>query len=146
MFWILQAKNSEKLVTCFSILEDFEGLEKLTHALPDRSPVLYEIGERFQSFGLCEQALAAFLKAGDPKRAIDCCVLLNHWNHAMELAAQENFPQIEQLLNKHAKKLLDSKQIVEAVELYRKGNRSMEAANLLVDLAKESSETKVLYR
>jgi len=48
--------------------------------------------------GLCTAAVAAFVKFGDVKRAIDCCVLLNQWNQAVELAEQNNFVQIEQLL------------------------------------------------
>lgn len=40
------------------------------------------------------------VQAGDPKQAIDCCVLLNHWSKAVELAEQHNFPQIEGLLTK----------------------------------------------
>jgi WD repeat-containing protein 35 len=30
----------------------------------------------------------AFLKSGDVKAAIDCCVLLNQWDQAVELAEQ----------------------------------------------------------
>lgn len=36
--------------------------------------------------GLCESATRAFLKMGEVKKAIDCCVLLNQWNQAVELA------------------------------------------------------------
>ena len=38
---------------------------------------------------------AAPLQAGDTKKAIDCCVLLNQWDQAVTLAQQHNFPQIE---------------------------------------------------
>ncbi|GMH42155.1 hypothetical protein BSKO_10074 [Bryopsis sp. KO-2023] len=138
-----QAKNSEKLVGCMYALEDFEGLEKLAKVLPEGSPCLKEIGDQFQSIGLCEEGVAAFMKAGDPKRAIDCCVLLNHWNHAVDLAEKENFSQIEQLMGRYASKLMEKGRIVEAVELFRKGNRNMEAANLLLDLAKDLVESKV---
>ena len=46
--------------------------------------------------GLCKNAVDAYVKFGDVKRAIDCCVLLNQWNYAVELAEQNNFVQIEQ--------------------------------------------------
>jgi len=31
---------------------------------------------------------------GEPKKAIDCCVLLNHWNIATELAEKHGYAQI----------------------------------------------------
>jgi len=30
--------------------------------------------------GLCDSATKAYLRMGDVKKAIDCCVLLNQWN------------------------------------------------------------------
>jgi hypothetical protein len=41
----------------------------------------------------CAQAVPAYLKAGDVKSAIDCCVLLNQWDKAVGLAEQHRFPQ-----------------------------------------------------
>jgi WD repeat-containing protein 35 len=46
-------------------------------SLPEQSPTLDMIGQKFQSMGLCKNAVDAFVKFGDPKKAIDCCVLLN---------------------------------------------------------------------
>jgi WD repeat-containing protein 35 len=54
--------------------------------LPEASPILEILGEKFQSMGLCAAAVEAYNKFGDVKRAIDCCVLLNQWNLAVELA------------------------------------------------------------
>jgi len=54
--------------------------------IPQNSPLLELLGEKFQSMGLCQAAVNAFVKLGDVKRAIDCCVLLNQWNLAVELA------------------------------------------------------------
>lgn len=57
-----QAKNSEALADALYRLEDFEGLEQLTAALPEGSPLLLHLGERFQSVGLCQPAAAAYIK------------------------------------------------------------------------------------
>jgi WD repeat-containing protein 35 len=73
-------------VEAYFRLEDFSSLENLLNILPENSPVLESLGERFQSMGLCESAANAYLKLGDVKRAIDCFVLLNQWNQAVELA------------------------------------------------------------
>jgi|TARA_B110000305_G_C19421509_1_gene631176 WD repeat-containing protein 35 len=89
------AQDNESLVEAYFKLEDFDNLEKLIMILPENSPILDPLGERFQSMGLCDAATRAYLKMGDVKRAIDCCVLLNQWNQAVELAEQHNFLQIE---------------------------------------------------
>ena len=85
--------------------------------------------------GLCKEANDAYVKFGDPKKAIDCCVLLNQWNLAVELAEQHQFIQIEQLLQKYANQLIEKNQKMEAIELYRKANKNTEAAKLLAEIA-----------
>lgn len=80
------AQDNDGLVEAYFRLEDFTKLEDLLNALPENSPVLELLGERFQSMGLCDAAARAYMKMGDVKKAIDCCVLLNQWNQAVELA------------------------------------------------------------
>eukprot|EP00952_Eustigmatos_sp_NYUAD-ZCMA_P000814 3442-Eustigmatos_ZCMA.PRE.1 len=53
-----------------------------------------------QTVGMDDAAVECYLKANEPKMAIDCCVLLNHWERAVALAEEHNFPQIEGLLTK----------------------------------------------
>lgn len=120
-------------------------MKKLVKALPEQSPVLRQIGEYFQKFGMCPEALQSFVKLGDTKLAMDCCILLNHWELAVDLAATHEFPQIEQLLSKHASTLLEKNRVVEAIHLCRKGNKSMEAAQLLIDLAKKQTTVNRVY-
>ena len=81
-----QAQDNESLVEAYFKVEDFDNLEKLIRILPENSPILDILGERFQSMGLCDAAAQSYLKLGDVKKAIDCCVLLNQWNMAVELA------------------------------------------------------------
>lgn len=81
--------------------------------------------------GLCESASKAYLKSGDVKKAIDCCVLLNQWNMAVELAEQHNFLQIEQLLQRYAAHLMEKNKKMEAVELFRKANKNTDSARIL---------------
>ena len=49
------------------------------------------------------------------------------------------FLQISSLLAKYAQHLLDENNLLQAIELYRKANHFLEAARLLVDLAKEET-------
>lgn len=132
-----KAGNSAALVDTYYFLEDYDALERLIPSLPEGSPLLTEVGNKFASVGLCEQAVQAFLRHGDVKTAVDTCVLLNQWELAVNLAQQHNFEQIEGLLAKYAQHLLDKNKKIEAVQLYRKASRHTEAAKLLNQMAKD---------
>ena len=96
------AHDFENLAGSQYKLEDFDGMESMIDSLPAQSPTLQILGEKFLSMGLCKEASNAFVKFGDVKRAIDCCVLLNQWHLAVELAEQHGFHQIEPLLQRQA--------------------------------------------
>ena len=66
-----QAKNSAALVDCYYILENYKELDKLMRSLPEGSALLRGIGEKFQSVGIAESAVAAYLRGGEVKMAID---------------------------------------------------------------------------
>ncbi|CAE8633546.1 unnamed protein product [Polarella glacialis] len=132
-----KAQNNNALVDTYYFLEDYDALERLIPALPEGSPLLTDVGNKFTSVGLCEQAVQAYLRHGDVKTAVDTCVLLNQWDLAVNLAQQQNFQQIEGLLAKYAQHLLDKNKKIEAVQLYRKANRHTEAAKLLSQMAKD---------
>jgi WD repeat-containing protein 35 len=134
------AQNNERLIESYYHLEDFEGLSKMIEVLPDESPLLQQLGDMFQGVGLCEEAVQAYLKAGNVRQAIDCCVLLNQWNQAVELAEKFNFVQIEGLLSRYANHLIEENKKVEAIQLYRKANRNTEAAKILNKIAKDMSK------
>jgi WD repeat-containing protein 35 len=133
-----KADDLEMLAECLYRIEDFAGLKKVSRQLPEASQMLSSIGEKFQSVGMCDEAVEAFLKHGDVKAAVDCCVMLNQWNQAVELAQAHDFPQIEGLLGKYASSMLEQGNRLEAIALYRKANKSPEAAKLLCALADEA--------
>jgi WD repeat-containing protein 35 len=127
----------EKRADCYYRLEDFGSLEKLLASLPERHPLLGELGRMFESVGLHAPAVDAFLRANEPKQAVDCCVLLNQWERATEIAEDHGYQQIEGLLAKRSGQLLREGQKLLAVELYRKANRPTDAAKLLATIAEE---------
>jgi len=131
------AKNYEGMIEAFYNIEDFENLEQIITSIPEGSKLLNELGDKFQNVGLCEQAVSCYKRGGDVKKAIDCCVLLNQWNLAVELAEENKFMQIEGLLSMYANHLLEKKKKLEAAELYRKANRNTEAAKILSQIAKD---------
>ena len=131
------AQDNESLIDAHYKLEDTASLEKTIALLPDNSPLLEKLAEKFASLGLCEQAVECHVKSGDVKKAIDCCVLLNQWNKAVELAEQHNFLQIEQLLQRYASHLIEKNKKMEAIELFRKANKNTESARILATIAQE---------
>ena len=136
-----QARNSARLVECQYCLDDYEGMEELIETLAEGDTLLLNIGEKFASVGLSDQAVAAYLRGGEVKLAIETCVLLNQWDRAVELAEQHNYPAIEGLLTKYATHLLAEGKTVQAVNLYRKANRHTDTAKLLVKLAQDSQKS-----
>uniref|UniRef100_A0A3Q3JRB8 WD repeat-containing protein 35 n=1 Tax=Monopterus albus TaxID=43700 RepID=A0A3Q3JRB8_MONAL len=75
--YYLQGHNQERLAECYYMLEDYDGLERLTAVLPQNHKLLPEIGQMFATVGMCEQAVNAYLKYNQPKAAVDTCVHLN---------------------------------------------------------------------
>lgn len=131
------AQDNENLIESYYKLEDTANLEKLIQILPENAPILDKLAEKFVSLGISELAVQCFVKGGDVKKAIDCCVLLNQWNQAVELAEQHNFLQIEQLLQRYANHLIEKNKKMEAVELYRKANKNTDSARILASIAQE---------
>jgi WD repeat-containing protein 35 len=56
------------------------------YTIPEGNDLLKDIGSKFATVGLSEQAARAFVKADDVKEAINACVRLNQWDLAVELA------------------------------------------------------------
>lgn len=70
--------------------------------------LLLKLASYFESVGMVNDAVDCYLRSGQSKQAIDCCVTLNHWETALTLAEQYNYPQVEGLLNKFASELISS--------------------------------------
>ena len=85
----------------------------------------------FGSVGMCEQAVAAFIKCNEVKSSIDICVTLNQWDLAVKLAKEHNYTEINGLLAKYAEHLMEKNHILDAIELYRKASHYIDAAKLL---------------
>lgn len=86
-----RANNYPRMIEMYYNLEDFDSLKALIEVFPDGNDILLDLAERFQGAGLCDEAVECYSKFGDIKKALDCCVLLNHWSKAVELAEKNNF-------------------------------------------------------
>lgn len=85
----------------------------------------------------------AFTRAQDIKTAVNSCVELNQWDLAMQLAQEHKLDEIEELLFKYANHLVEKNRIVEAIELYQKANRNIDAAKLLAQVAHDAGRNKM---
>jgi len=132
-----QAKQFDRMAECYYRLGEFKSLAKLTKLVPQGTPLLLELARMFESVGMNDSAVECYMKAGEVRAAIDCCVLLNDWGRAVQLAEEHDFPQIEGLLAKYVRTLMDQGDKLLAVELYRKANKATEAAKLLAHIAEE---------
>uniref|UniRef100_A0A671TY55 WD repeat-containing protein 35 n=1 Tax=Sparus aurata TaxID=8175 RepID=A0A671TY55_SPAAU len=140
--YYLQGRNQERLAECYYMLEDYDGLERLTTLLPENHKLLPEIGQMFATVGMCEQAVNAYLKCNQPKAAVDTCVHLNQWNKAVELTRTYNMKEIKSLLSKYASHLLEKNKTLEVVELYRKAHHFLDAAKLMFKIADAEAEKR----
>lgn len=120
-------------------------MARLAKELPEKTAMLFEIGDRLERLGACDAAVFAFQKGGDLKRAIDCCVRLNEWQLAVDLSAQGDYPQMDVLLQRHVNSLLKADRRLDAVDLYSKAGRHLESSKLLIAIAKELDHRKVFF-
>ncbi|XP_076068879.1 intraflagellar transport protein Oseg4 [Oratosquilla oratoria] len=137
-----QAHNHEMLAQCYYQLEDFEALESLVKSLSENSSLLPVIADMFASVGMSQQAVKAYMKCNHIKSAIDTCVALNQWHEAVELAKQHNVTEIGALLARYASHLLEKGKRLQAIELYRKADKLLDAAKLLYGIAEEEGKKK----
>merc|ERR1711939_830327 len=80
-------------------------------------------------------AVDCYIRCGNPKAAVDCCVVQNRWDLALSLAEQHDFPQVEGLLARYASQLVAKDKKLDAVELYRRADRPTDAALLIGEIA-----------
>ncbi|KAJ9468906.1 Intraflagellar transport protein 122-like protein [Diplonema papillatum] len=136
-----QAKNYEKLVEYYHILEDYQSMRKLIDLLPEGNSLLIELGRKFSSVGLANEAVNSFLKADKVKLAVDACIELNQWSRAVQLAEKYNLPEISSYLAKYANHLVEKQETTQAIALYQKAEYHAEAAKLLAQLAQDAGKT-----
>ena len=89
------------------MIEDYDSLAQIIEELPENDPLLNELADRFQLAGMAEYAVKCYEKMGEYKKAVDCCVLLNQWNIALEMAEKHGYMQVEGLLHQNANELLN---------------------------------------
>jgi WD repeat-containing protein 35 len=129
-----------RLAECYYMTENYQALSGMIYTLTDNDPLLTTIGEMFQAVGMCEQAVEAYNKCGQVQKSIACCVSLNQWDTAVELAPQSSATDVGSAYLANAQHLLKKEMEMEAIELYRKARHFLDAAKLLYDQAAKYKE------
>jgi len=137
-----QGGNQEKLAECYYMIEDYDAYAKLALNFPDDHHLLPEMGRTLKMVGMCEAAVDVYVKSGRIKQAIDTCVYLNHWSLAIELAKKHKIKDIDPHLAKYANELLEKKDLLQAIELYRKAEMFPAAAKLLMKVAQQEEKAE----
>ncbi len=132
-----QSRNLDRLCDCLFRLEAFDELSAVSKEVPDGTQLLQKLAAKFESMGMHNEAVDCYIRCGNPKAAVDCCVILNRWDIALKLAEEHNFPQVEGLLTRYASNLMIKGKRLEAVELYRRADRPTDAALLIADIAEQ---------
>ena len=138
-----QSRNMERLSDCLYRLELFGDLAELRLDIPDGTPLLNTLATRFSSLGMHEEAVDCYIRCNNVKAAIDCCVIQNRWDTALQLAEEHDYPQVEGLLARYAINLMNKGKRLEAVELYRRANRPTDSALLIGDIAEQVARKDV---
>ena len=132
-----KAGNVEGLINIWFKTEEYDKAIIYIERIPEENELLLFLGNKFEKYGLCDEAVKCYIRYGDIKKAIDTCVLMNKWNLAVELAENNNFFQIEGLVNKFGSLLMEKGKKMDLVELYRKAHRHTDAAKILMKIAED---------
>jgi WD repeat-containing protein 35 len=99
--------------------------------LPAKDPLLNEIGMKFMAAGSHQQAVDAFLKLGDSRKAVDACVHLNQWTAAVALADAHSDIDKRALMGRYAQHLAENSHIAAAINVLHTVDLPREAAEVL---------------
>ncbi|RHW72332.1 putative intraflagellar transport protein D4 [Trypanosoma brucei equiperdum] len=139
-----QSQQLHKLAHILFLQEDYDLLVQLIQNAEHDRELLLKLGEMLLSVGLGEEALRAYLAAGEPRLAVESCTQLNQWDCVMAVAEEYKLTDVSKQLGRHATRLVDSGRLSEAIGLYRKAGQHDEAARLLAGLGQRAATTNPL--
>nr|CCC90607.1 unnamed protein product [Trypanosoma congolense IL3000] len=139
-----QSQNRHKLAHILFLQEDYDLLVQLIQNAEHDRELLLKLGEMLLSVGLGEEALRAYLAAGEPRLAVESCMQLNQWDCVMAVAEEYKLTDVSALLGRHTARLVENGRLSEAIGLYRKAGQHDEAARLLAGLGQRAAVTSPL--
>ena len=127
--------NIHGLTRVYFAKEDYDKAVNMLEVIPEEDEFLEEMGEKFNSIGMCDEAVKAYIKCGNILKALQTYVENNKWKEAIELSAENDFINMENLTNKFGSEFLKSGRKFDLVELYRKANMRNNVFKYLNEIA-----------
>jgi WD repeat-containing protein 35 len=83
--------NIHGLINTYFAKEDYNKAAELIEQLPKDDEFLEEIGDKFKGLGMCKEAVMAYSKKGNLKKAMETYIENNKWSEAIELSRENDF-------------------------------------------------------
>ena len=112
-------------------------MKKTLEQVCPKSSILPELAKQFEAVGLVKEAISCYVKAGNIDSALETCVKLNNWDDAVTLSEKYENINMDDIVTQEANILLRNGEKLRAVELYRKANCAIKAAQLLSEIARD---------
>ena len=132
-----KAGNIKGLANCYFAKEEYDKAAQLLDVIPEEDEFLEEMGDRFLGLGMCPEAVVAYTKHGNIKKAIESYIKYNKWEEAMDLSAKNGFIYMQDLVDKFSDQFRLSGKKLDLVNLYRKANMSVEVHKYLCEIAED---------
>jgi WD repeat-containing protein 35 len=133
-----ESGDTEKLFNSYLAVEDFDAIKELIDKVaPENKDILMSFASVFESVGMCQEAVKAFVKAGNVREAVRCCVSLNEWKTALSLAQENGILETDSLLTQYSSHLIQQDKLLDVIELYRKANRIHDASNMIIKIIQD---------
>lgn len=103
--------------------------------IPKEDEFLEKMGDKFKGLGMCEEAVKAYSKRGNLKKAMETYIENNKWGEAVELSRENDFYNMEQLTNKFGNEFIKNGRKLDLVELFNKANMKLKVNKYLSEIA-----------
>ena len=127
--------NKHGLTNTYFAKEDYNKATEMLEEIPEEDEFLDEMGDKFRGLGMCEEAVKAYIKRGNIKKAMETYIENNKWGEAVELSRKNDFYNMEQLTNKFSYEFIKNGRKLDLVELFSKANMKIKVNKYLNEIA-----------
>ena len=132
-----KAGNIKGITNCYFAKEEYDKAAKMIEVIPEEDEYLEEMGDKFLGVGMCPEAVQAFIKHGNIKKAIESYINYNMWEEAIDLSSKNGFIYMQELVDKFSDQFRLSGKKLDLVNLYRKANMYNEVYKYLCEIAQD---------
>ncbi len=129
--------NIKGLANVYFGKEDYENASKLIDEIKEGDDLLNEMGEKFETYGLLDEAVKCYLKNNNVGNAINSCIKLNRWDKAFEIAEKYNYYEFDELIKNFSDELIQKGKKMDLIDLFRKSHRHINAAKIINSIAED---------